>query len=157
MSSINLQSLRTKQVKEYTYKDVHLDLKENSNISEFGLHREANTTDIEESRDGTAIKNSLTNIFNTTPGEKLLNPVFGANLKRYLFDPLTKDTAEQIGLEVKVAVETFEPRVTLLKIIVVPIIDQNQYDVTLILKIPTLNNKRAVLSGRLTTNGYEIT
>ena len=63
MSSINLQSFENKEVAEYTYKDIHLDLKPNQNISDFGLHREANTTDIEESRDQSAIKNSIFNIF----------------------------------------------------------------------------------------------
>ena len=71
MSSINLQSLQNQQVEEYTYKDLHLDIKENKSISDFGLHRQSNTTDIEESRDVAAIRNSINNIFNTTPETNL--------------------------------------------------------------------------------------
>tara|TARA_A100001011_G_scaffold380217_2_gene447252 strand:+ start:417 stop:890 length:474 start_codon:yes stop_codon:yes gene_type:complete len=156
MSSINLQSFENKEVAEYTYKDIHLDLKPNQNISDFGLHREANTTDIEESRDQSAIKNSIFNIFNTVPGEKLLNPTFGADLKRYLFEPMTKNVAESIGEVIKFSIERFEPRVTIVKIQVGMNHSANEYNITLILEIPTLNNKKTVMSGRLTSNGYEM-
>ena len=156
MSSINLRSLEETRVNDYTYKDVHLDIKENSNISSFGLHRAPNTTDIEESRDEAAIRNSITNIFNTTPGEKLLNPSFGANLSRYLFSPMTKDTAENIGDAARFAVLHWEPRVRLIKVDVFMERSISQYTITLILQIPSLNNKKHVMSGRLTSNGYEL-
>ena len=156
MSSINLQSFENKEVAEYTYKDIHLDLKPNKKISDFGLHRKANTTDIEESRDEAAIKNSINNIFNTVPGEKLLNPAFGADLKRYLFEPMTKSVAESIGEAIKFSIDRFEPRVTIVKIRVGMNHDINQFDITLILEIPTLNNKKTVMAGRLTSNGYEM-
>lgn len=156
MSSINLQSLQNQQVEEYTYKDLHLDIKENKSISDFGLHRQSNTTDIEESRDVAAIKNSINNIFNTTPGEKLLNPAFGSNLERYLFEPITRDTAESIGDSIKYSIGKFEPRVKIVKIDIVGQRALSQYTITLILQIPSLNNKKTVLQGRLTANGYEM-
>lgn len=154
MASIKLQSLERQNTDEYTYKDVHLDIKTNENISEFGLYRESNTTDIEESRDVAAIMNSIKNIFDTVPGEKLLSPEFGANLHQYLFDPVTKDTAENIGEATRYAINQFEPRVILDKVQVIMNKDDHEYVITVKLTIPSLNNKKAVMKGRLTGNGY---
>jgi len=157
MASIKLQSLVRQNVEEYTYKDIHLDIKPNQNISEFGLHRESNTNDIEESRDVAAIMNSIKNIFDTVPGEKLLSPEFGANLHQYLFDPITKDTAENIGETTRAAINQFEPRVILDKVQVIMNKDAHEYVITVKLTIPSLNNKKAVMKGRLTGNGYILT
>lgn len=154
MGSIKLQSLENQSVNEYTYKDIHLDIKQNQNIGSFGLYRNANTTDIEESTDVAAIMNSITNIFNTVPGEKLLAPQFGANLHRYLFDPMTKDTAENIGESTRHAIDTFEPRVVIEKIQVLMDREAHEYFITVKLLIPSLNNRKEVMKGRLTSNGY---
>lgn len=157
MGSINLQSLQEQSVKEYTYKDISLDVKQNSMLSNFGLFRQTNSNDIEESRDEAAIRNSINNILTTSPGEKLLNPVFGCDLRRYLFAPMTSNTAENIGQSIRNAINTWEPRVTLIKVSVGMNKSQHQYTITLILRIPALNNKKTVLTGSLTSNGYNLT
>jgi len=157
MSSINLQSLRRTQVSDHTYKDIHLDIKISEKIPDSGLYRESQPVDILESLDVSAIKNSISNIFNTSPGEKLLNPEFGADLSRYLFNPMTKDTAENIGESTRLAIETFETRVTIDKIQVIMNRDAHEYIITINLSIPSLNNKKTVMTGILTSNGYKLT
>jgi hypothetical protein len=55
----------------------------------------ANLKDIE------AIKNSLHNIFTWIPGERILNPEFGCNLRRLLYNGITEFNKEQIAAEVR--------------------------------------------------------
>ena len=74
-SSVKLNEFASRDNNQaYTFKDVMLDVRESSNLSDFGLYSKENVTDIEQSVDYEAISNSITNIFNTTPGQKILNP-----------------------------------------------------------------------------------
>ena len=59
--------------KTYTYADLHMDLVDNYNINDY-LFQKSEITDFKLDYDIEAIKNSLYNIFTTTPGEKILNP-----------------------------------------------------------------------------------
>tara|TARA_B100000676_G_C17864137_1_gene725002 strand:+ start:433 stop:909 length:477 start_codon:yes stop_codon:yes gene_type:complete len=158
MSSIVLSKLEdTSSGDTCIYKDLKLDIEENKNISNVGLYRTGNTTDIEESRDVDAVTNSIYNIFNTTPGEKLLNPTFGLSLKRYLFEPITEDTAENIGETILLGLERWEPRVRITKILVVADKDAYQYEITLNLAIPSLNISNATYTGMLSKTGFSTT
>ena len=138
----------------YVFKDVTLDVQESRNLSDFGLFSPDNTTDIEQSIDYEAINNSITNIFNTTPGQKILNPEFGLALRQYLFEPLTFDTAENIGETILLGVTEFEPRVRVENVHVVVDFDANEYEITLKLRVPALNNNSMTISGKLDTNGF---
>ena len=158
MSSIVLSKLKDPQVSEtHTYKDLKLDIEENRNTGDRGLYRKANTTDIEDSRDYSAITNSIYNIFNTSPGEKILNPTFGLSLKRYLFEPLTEDVAENIGETILLGLEKWEPRVSITKILVVVNKDAYEYEITLNLAIPSLNISNATYTGLLSKTGFSTT
>lgn len=48
-----------------------------------------------------AILNSLHNIFNWTPGERILNPEFGSKLHQLLYEGITPTTEELIASEIK--------------------------------------------------------
>ena len=140
----------------HTFKDIALDIRESSNLSDFGLYSKENVTDIEQSIDYEAISNSITNIFNTTPGQKLLNPEFGLALRQYLFEPLSYDIAENIAETILLGVTEFEPRVRVLHIHVIIDFDAHEYEITLKLEVPALNNNKMTLSGTLNTNGFTI-
>lgn len=60
-----------------------------------------------------AVANSLNNIFSWTPGERVLDPTFGANLKKMLFDGITAQNSELIRAEVQTAIAKYEPRIQL--------------------------------------------
>ena len=111
-------------------------------------------TDIRDSKDEAAIQNSISNIFNTNPGEKLLDPEFGLALKRYLFDPLSEDIAQNIGQTIMTGLARYEPRVLINSITVIPDFDQNQYIITLYISIPVLNISDAQYNGELNTEGF---
>tara|TARA_B100001123_G_C15313170_1_gene1025189 strand:+ start:978 stop:1457 length:480 start_codon:yes stop_codon:yes gene_type:complete len=154
MSSINLSSLSSRRISKYTYKDVDLDIKTETNVLPRGLYREENITDIKASLDEAAIKNSLSNIFNTAPGQKLLAPNFGLDLKYYLFDPLSEDIGQNIGETIIQGLKQWEPRVIVNRVHVFTDYDQNQYVITLHIAIPTLNISEAQYTGALNNEGF---
>jgi phage baseplate assembly protein W len=155
-SSIKLNELSAEpSATPYQFKDIALDVRESKNLNDFGLYQKENVTDIESSLDQEAISNSIDNIFNTTPGEKILNPAFGLNLKMYLFDPLSYDTAENIADMILLGIRKWEPRVNVKNVNVTLDIDQHQYEITLRLEIPSLNNNVMVKTGILNNSGYK--
>jgi len=166
-----LESVKSEQ--NYTFVDLHLDLKEDTILSP-GSNRPVKQRDIKVDYDESAIKNSIINILNTIPGERFLIPEFGANLKKYLFLPVTKTTAEAIGNTILDAIEKWEPRVTIENIWVVSytagtvvtkntgkltmkkegsVISEDEYDVTIVISIPQLKIKTNLL-GVFTSNGF---
>jgi phage baseplate assembly protein W len=133
-----------------TYSDLHLDLVEDKSTSDTVLR------DIKADYDLAAIKNSLTNIFNTTPGQKILNPVFGLSLMNFLFEPISEAVGTAIGNAIITGIQTFEPRVRVEKIYVEGQPDDNSYVITLIISIPSLNIKQINIVGTLNNGGYTV-
>jgi len=88
-----------------------------------------------------AIKNSISNLFNTIPGQKLLSPNYGLSLKQYLFEPVTTSTANMIGETILNGITRFEPRVVVDKIKVSGNSDDKQYTITLIIRVPLLSSR----------------
>lgn len=156
MSNINLSTLGGGSYGENThkYKDIALDVEVETNVLSRGLFRSSNVTDIKDSKDEAAIQNSILNIFNTNPGEKLLDPEFGLALKRYLFDPLSEDIAQNIGQLIMDSLARYEPRITVTSVSVIPDFDQNQYIIALYITIPVLNISNARYNGELNTEGF---
>jgi phage baseplate assembly protein W len=154
MSTINLATLYPDASPGFLYKDISLDIKSEINVLPRGLFREDNITDIASSKDEGAIMNSLRNIFNTVPGQKLLNPEFGLDLRRYLFQPLTTDIAQNIGDTILIGLKLYEPRVIVNSVDIFTDFDENQYTITLYISIPTLNISEAQYRGVLNTEGF---
>jgi phage baseplate assembly protein W len=115
-----------------TYTDLHLDI--------IGYPIGA-PRDILVDNDLDAIRNSLSNLFSTVPGQKLLNPTYGLNLLQYLFEPVTTNTANIIGETILNGITRFEPRVTVDKVRVVGNAEANEYNITLTLRIPSFPSK----------------
>ena len=68
----------------YLYKDLFLDITP-SVYYNGQLNKKVILRDVQASFDEQAIKNSITNIFLTAPGQKILSQEFGLDLRRYLF------------------------------------------------------------------------
>jgi phage baseplate assembly protein W len=68
-----------------------------------GFFLDLNTTDTE------AIKSDLLHLILTNKGERLYLPEFGANLRKYLFEPYDTITEEDIKNEIKEAVKKYIP------------------------------------------------
>jgi len=154
MGSINFTGLENTNKPEYIYKDVHLDLEPSDDTQSNNLFQTAQGTDLKASNDEAAVHNSIKNIFNTTPGEKLLNPGFGLALKRYTFEPMSLDIAETIGEEIVNGIEAYEPRVKIDRCDVLANYDNNEYIITLTLTIPPLNISEKSHRGSLSQAGF---
>lgn len=124
--------------KQYIYKDLFLDF-EQTKITSPGFQQSLQSNDIKVDYDLAAIINSLTNLFNTLPGQRFLFPEYGLDLNQFLFSPITIDNGDLIGNIIYNGIRTFEPRVTPQKVNIAADPDNSQYFVTIIINIPIFN------------------
>lgn len=73
-----------------------------------------------------AIRNSLKNIFSWIPGERVLLPEFGSNLRKLLYEGITQHNVEQVIAEIKHIVTKWEPRVTITNIVDASTVDDHE-------------------------------
>ena len=150
MSSINFkQPARYSYQANYTFSDIHLDIQED--ISSIKNSK----TDIIADYDVDAIKNSIRNIFNTSKGERILEPEFGVSLEKYLFEPLSESTAHTIGTEIEQGIKTYEPRATVVNINVYIREEWPGYEVDITLFIPQLNIN-TIINTYVTEGGFNL-
>lgn len=137
----------------YTYQDLHLDL-EFAYSTNNQLWRGNTIKDIKGDIDLAAIRNSLTNIFTTVPGQKILNPLLGLNLMQFLFEECTETVALQIGNTIYSGLSRFEPRVQVTAIQVLADPGNQQFVINMTIAIPRFNVKDLKLVGNLSTSGF---
>jgi len=77
------------------------------------------------------IKSNLVNLLLTDKGEHIMNPEFGADIRKSLFDNITDSSIELLKLKITDAISIFVPEVILGEISVIPDIDYNTLDVTI--------------------------
>ena len=81
--------------------------------------------------DNDAIIQSIRTILSTVPGERLMLPLFGSNLKYALFDPMDEITENVISTEIQDAINTWEDRITVTSVVVESLYDLNIYSVSI--------------------------
>jgi phage baseplate assembly protein W len=59
------------------------------------------------------IKNDILQLLMTIPGERVMRPTFGVNLRNAVFEPSDEGTVSGLELEIRRAIEQYEPRVIL--------------------------------------------
>lgn len=89
--------------------------------------------------DAAAVKRSVRNILFTGLNERAFNPNFGANLRQLLFEPITPGTKQTLKLLIENTLKVFEPRVTIVKLLISASPDENAYEVSLAFSIDTLS------------------
>jgi len=72
-----------------------------------------NTADVKMTSAEEDIKRSLYILLSTTVGERVMQPAYGCNLKRFLFEPLNATTIAYVRKLVEDAIVYFEPRIEL--------------------------------------------
>lgn len=144
MASINFTGLQKTQYTpdRYTYSDLRLDF------------TNPITKDLDNDYDEVAVKNSIFALFNTVPGQNLLNPNYGLNLLRYLFEPVSETNARYIGNLIIKNLSIYEPRIQLVNLDVIVNEDEQTYEITLNIEIPALNEKKIKIPGTITKSGY---
>jgi phage baseplate assembly protein W len=87
-----------------------------------------------------AIQNSLNNIFLFKTGERIINPLFGNNLYKYLYESVNEITAQKIGKALLDMMEKWEPRIEITSIQIIPYPDENTFSVKVLYNIPSMGN-----------------
>jgi phage baseplate assembly protein W len=77
------------------------------------------------------IKSNLINLLLTDKGERIMNPEFGADLRKSLFDNITASNTELLRIKIIEAIDIFVPEVELINVNIEPNIDYNTLDVTI--------------------------
>ena len=140
----------------YTFKDVELDLQFSQLFGNVPGNKSINSTDVNDIRDIRAIVQSVRNIMSTVPGDKLLNPYLGLDLTKYIFEPISRQTADLIARAILKGLGEQEPRVRINHMTVVADVIQHQYIVQFILEFPAINREELTLNGVLNRGGFKI-
>ena len=160
MSSINFNSFKNVNYsqKKNTYTDMFLDMDQEPFEIIIGNRRvSGNGRDMKVAFDLNAIRNSINNLFNTLPGERLLLPDYGCDLRQYIFEPISESNARFIGRTITQALKQWEPRVTLVSMNIDAYIERAEYDITLVLEVPFLvRGEKLNLNGTLNRQGFRI-
>ena len=100
---------------------------------DFAFRENPITGELAVKRDIESVKQSVVNILSTNPGERPFLPLFGANIRKYLFENFNQINATLIEEQVINALANYEPRVRVLNVDVdgTPSnTDRNEIDVT---------------------------
>lgn len=105
---INLKQISTKDSNFINkYSDISMNSKFDSIFKKFK---------IEKNVDVLAVKNSIKNIFSWIKGERVLDPNFGTDISKILYDPINSYSSEKIIAEIQKAISEYEPRAEIDKI-----------------------------------------
>lgn len=85
-----------------------------------------NSGNISKVTGGESISQSIKTILSTYPGERHMLPEFGSRLREYLFDPIDIDTLELMEAEIEIALEQWEPRITVKNLDITEDVNKNQ-------------------------------
>ena len=140
--------------RKFSYADLKLDLDLSSHIPSTPVRVGKNAVDFRLSYDENAIFNSIRNIFNTKKGQKILNPIFGLDLEVFLFDNISRENADIIGKTIYEELPIYEPRITVDSVNVIARPDDNEYEISITIIIPLLDNKAASATGILTEGTF---
>ena len=66
------------------------------------------------------VRQAILIILGTSPGERIMRPLFGAGLDRFVFEPVSPATLVQVEDSVRDALVTWEPRITVEEVTVTP-------------------------------------
>jgi phage baseplate assembly protein W len=157
LNTLRLTEAEKKAVdKKYIYSDIKFDL-QLPVVNGDELYKTNNRKDLEKVFDVHSVVTSLKNILTTSPGEKLLNPTFGLDVRDYLFETVSETKGYFIGQALLRGLESQEPRAVVESIEVIVNVEQQQYTININISIPSLNAFGVSLRGVLNNDGYTLT
>jgi phage baseplate assembly protein W len=71
------------------------------------------------------IKSNLINLLLTSIGERVMNPTFGCNLKRFIFEGITDFNLNNLRQDLNESISIFVPEITVTDIQFIPDTDNN--------------------------------
>lgn len=79
----------------------------------------------------TAIARSVRNLVLTLPGERFFEPKLGSEVSRSLFENVDQISAKVLRDQIEDTIKRYEPRVSLISVIVDPVYDELLFNVTI--------------------------
>lgn len=159
--AIKIKSLEAPSVSKkalgngFLYKDLALDLSPSYSYNS-QLNRNEVLKDVQAIFDIESVKNSVVNALLTSPGEKILNPTYGVDLRQYLFEPVDDFTTELIKDDIEIKLPAMEPRIVLKNVEVIGDEDNNQYLIELQIDVPSLDVYGLSIKSELAATGYTV-
>lgn len=93
--------------KSETFLDISINSKKTLNFEGKECYAVNKNVDID------AIKGSLRNLFTWIPGERVLNPEFPTDIRKYIYSQSTLATKDEIVANIRSTIMRYEPRVTI--------------------------------------------
>ena len=87
--------------------------------------------DIIAIKNETAIGRSIRNLVLTLPGERFFNQNLGSEVSRSLFENVDQISAKVLQDQIEDTIKKYEPRVSLTSVVVDPIYDELEFNVTI--------------------------
>lgn len=87
--------------------------------------------DIYKKQDAAAVRQAVKNLILTNFGEKPFDPTYGGNIQGLLFELADDATAEDIDINIRQAIEKYEPRARVLQTAVTVYPDRNDVFVSI--------------------------
>jgi|TARA_R110002020_G_scaffold28212_2_gene90259 phage baseplate assembly protein W len=140
----------------YLYKDLFLghDMNRVTYNSQYDASNEIR--DVQGMYDLLSIENSIKNIFGTIPGQKILSPTFGMDIRNFIFEPVTQFRGRILTGEIGSAIAQQEPRVQNVHVEVTAHEDIQEYSITTTYDIRSLDTYGISLKSVLNSSGHFI-
>lgn len=100
--------------------------------------------DVYKRFDENAIKTSIKNILLTSNGERPFHPEIGSPIRNLLFENYTPMLLLSIRRAIEYTLDTYEPRVQVLDVVVDPYVDENAIDIAVYFRIRNTDTTMAV-------------
>lgn len=113
-----VQIITPQRKKQVLFSDFHKDLTQNPL-----------TEDLAVKTNEEAVKEAIKNLILTDRGERLMQPLLGGNIRAMLFENNTPATIKTIQEMIKETINIYEPRATLLDVIVQSSLDESTIEV----------------------------
>jgi len=156
IKSLQVDSLVEQSLKkDYLYKDIEFDLTSEVSFNN-QLNKQEYLKDLSVLYDIEAIKNSIVTAFLTSPGDKILSPLYGVDLRQYIFEPVDDFTADIIQEDIESKLPRMEPRITVKNVEVIGDEDANSYYINLQIDVPSLDIRGLSIKSELNSVGYTV-
>jgi phage baseplate assembly protein W len=86
------------------------------------------------------IKSNLVNLLLTSVGERVMNPNFGCELKRFVFEGISENNISDLKISINNSISLYIPEITVSSIDVISNKDNNLIDVTISYVLNISNN-----------------
>lgn len=99
------------------------------------MYFDPNTMDLVTNDNEDAVKASIRNLILTNRGERLFNPTIGSDITSVLFENFSPQTESMLRDYIRLCIDNFEPRATIIDVIVTALEEVNAYSATIVFSV----------------------